>query len=168
METNGDTRRGLTAGQAMALADAGYARLDWKRLGASDAYKAYRWNRELSKAAEAARKAQREAVEAALTAEELEACRKYEEALSRGEGPETSKEDYEAAMSKLRPLLEGALAEDAGMGAAAPLRWEAWHELRRAAGDALPDAFDALLEGILWAAPEGGPAEEDADADSNE
>lgn len=125
------------------LASAGLTSLDYAGLSPDNAYKVYRFTRDLSKAFKELNEQRAELIEKALTKEEREQATKLEQ-----EGKQGSPE-HAALAAKVQPLLAELFKQEQAFEVR-KISAATYFALKAANRELLSNAIDAQLEGVLW------------------
>ena len=168
------SRTGIRNGEIVSLVNMGILNVDYSSVDGAQAYKVYRFLRDLRKAAQDIEEQRGELVRRHVSEEELKKAQAYEAALKEKKEPEMSGEDYravayEAALKeKKEPEMSGedyraviAKLSEAGKEVAAlmndttdidvrPVPFEEYFKLKKANRELFRPSVDMALEGVLW------------------
>lgn len=148
----------------MALVGAGLLGIDYSDADGGQAYKVYRFLRDVRNAARDIEEQRGELVRRHVSEEELRGAQAYEAARRDKREPEMSEEEYRAVIAKLSEAggeVE-ALMDDSTEMDVRPIPSDDYFRLKKANAGILKFFADELLEGVLWNDREGkdGPGAE--------
>lgn len=146
------SRTGIRNGEIVSLVSMGILNVDYSSVDGAQAYKVYRFLRDLRKAAQDIEEQRGELVRRHVSEEELKKAQAYEAALKEKKEPEMSGEDYRAVIAKLSEAggEVKALMDDSTEMDVRPIPSDDYFRLKKANAGILKFFADELLEGVLW------------------
>lgn len=146
------SRTGIRNGEIVSLVNMGILNVDYSSVDGAQAYKVYRFLRDLRKAAQDIEEQRGELVRRHVSEEELKKAQAYEAARRDKREPEMSEEEYRAVIAKLSEAggeVE-ALMDDSTEMDVRPIPSDDYFRLKKANAGILKFFADELLEGVLW------------------
>lgn len=146
------SRVSIKNGDITGLVNRGLLNIDYTEVDGGQAYKVYRFLRDMRKAAQDIEEQRGELVRRHVSEEELRKAQAYEAALKDKKEPEMSEEDYKAVIAR---LLEAgkeveALMNDTTDIDARPVPFEEYFKMKKANKGFFTTDVDIALEGVLW------------------
>lgn len=146
------SRVSIKNGDIIGLVNKGILNVDYSDVDGGQAYKVYRFLRDLRKAAQDIEEQRGELVRRHVSEEELKKAQAYEAARRDRREPEMSEEEYRAVIAKLSEAggeVE-ALMNDSTEMDVRPIPSDDYFRLKKANAGILKFFADELLEGVLW------------------
>lgn len=136
----------------IGLVNRGLLNIDYTEVDGGQAYKVYRFLRDVRKAAQDIEAQRGELVRRHVSEEELRKAQSYEAALKEKKEPEMSEEDYKAAIAKLSEAGKEveALMNDTTDIDARPVPFSEFFKMKKANKGFFTTDVDIALEGVLW------------------
>lgn len=146
------SRVSIKNGDIIGLVNRGLLNIDYTEVDGGQAYKVYRFLRDVRKAAQDIEEQRGELVRRHVSEEELRKAQAYEDALKEKKEPEMSEEDYKAAIAKLSEAGKEveALMNDTTDIDARPVPFEEYFKMKKANKGFFTTDVDIALEGVLW------------------
>ena len=146
------SRTGIRNGEIVSLVNMGILNVDYSSVDGAQAYKVYRFLRDLRKAAQDIEEQRGELVRRHVSEDELKKAQAYEAALKEKKEPEMSGEDYRAVIAKLSEAGKEveALMNDTTDIVVRPVPFEEYFKLKKANRELFRPSVDMALEGVLW------------------
>ena len=146
------SRVSIKNGDIIGLVNRGLLNIDYTEVDGGQAYKVYRFLRDVRKAAQDIEEQRGELVRRHVSEEELRKAQSYEAALKEKKEPEMSEEDYKAAIAKLSEAGKEveALMNDTTDIDARPVPFEEYFKMKKANKQFFTTDVDIALEGVLW------------------
>lgn len=144
--------RVMKNGELVALVNRGLLNIDYTEVDGGQAYKVYRFLRDVRKAAQDIEEQRGELVRRHVSEEELRKAQAYEAALKDKKEPEMSEEDYKAVIAKLSEAGKEveALMNDTTDIDVRPVPFEEYFKMKKANKGFFTTDVDIALEGVLW------------------
>ena len=146
------SKASIKNGDIIGLVNRGLLNIDYTEVDGGQAYKVYRFLRDVRKAAQDIEEQRGELVRRHVSEEELRKAQSYEAALKEKKEPEMSEEDYKAAIAKLSEAGKEveALMNDTTDIDARPVPFEEYFKMKKANKQFFTTDVDIALEGVLW------------------
>ncbi len=146
------SRVSIKNGDIIGLVNMGILNVDYSEVDGGQAYKVYRFLRDVRKAAQDIEEQRGELVRRHVSEEELRKAQAYEAALKDKKEPEMSEEDYKAVIARLSEAGKEveALMNDTTDIDARPVPFEAYFKMKKANKQFFTTDVDIALEGVLW------------------
>lgn len=144
--------KAINNGELVALVNRGLLNVDYTEVDGGQAYKVYKFLRDVRKAVMDIEEQRGELVRRHVSEEELKKAQSYEAALKEKKGQEMSEEDYKAVIAKLSEAGKEveALMNDTTDIDARPVPFEAYFKMKKANKQFFTTDVDIALEGVLW------------------
>ena len=144
--------RAIKNGELVALVNRGLLNIDYTEVDGGQAYKVYRFLRDVRKAAQDIEEQRGELVRRHVSEEELRKAQAYEAALKDKKEPEMSEEDYKAVIAKLSEAGKEveALMNDTTDIDVRPVPFCEFFKMKKANKGFFTTDVDIALEGVLW------------------
>lgn len=146
------SRVSIKNGDIIGLVNRGLLNIDYTEVDGGQAYKVYRFLRDVRKAAQDIEEQRGELVRRHVSEEELRKAQSYEAALKEKKEPEMSEEDYKAVIAKLSEAGKEveSLMNDTTDIDARPVPFEEYFKMKKANKQFFTTDVDIALEGVLW------------------
>lgn len=146
------SRVSIKNGDITGLVNRGLLNIDYTEVDGGQAYKVYRFLRDMRKAAQDIEEQRGELVRRHVSEEELRKAQAYEAALKDKKEPEMSEEDYKAVIARLSEAGKEveALMNDTTDIDARPVPFEEYFKMKKANKGFFTTDVDIALEGVLW------------------
>ena len=146
------SRVSIKNGDIIGLVNRGLLNIDYTEVDGGQAYKVYRFLRDVRKAAQDIEEQRGELVRRHVSEDELRKAQAYEDALKEKKEPEMPEEDYKAAIAKLSEAGKEveALMNDTTDIDARPVPFEEYFKMNMANQQFFTTDVDIALEGVLW------------------
>lgn len=146
------SRVSIKNGDIIGLVNRGILNIDYTEVDGGQAYKVYRFLRDVRKAAQDIEEQRGELVRRHVSEEELRKAQTYESALKEKKEPEMSEEDYKAVIAKLSEAGKEveALMNDTTEIDVRTIPFGEYFKLKQANREMLRPGADIALEGVLW------------------
>lgn len=144
--------RMMKNGELVALVNRGLLNIDYTEVDGEQAYKVYRFLRDVRKAAQDIEEQRGELVRRHVSEEELRKAQAYEAALKDKKEPEMSEEDYKAVIARLSEAGKEveALMNDTTEIDIRTIPFGEYFKLKKANREMFRPGADFALEGVLW------------------
>ena len=144
--------RAIKNGELVALVNRGLLNIDYTEVDGEQAYKVYRFLRDVRKAAQDIEEQRGELVRRHVSEEELRKAQSYEAAKKENKEPEMSEEDYKAVIAKLSEVGKEveALMNDTTDIDVRPVPFCEFFKMKKANKGFFTTDVDIALEGVLW------------------
>ena len=144
--------RAIKNGELVALVNRGLLNIDYTEVDGGQAYKVYRFLRDVRKAAQDIEEQRGELVRRHVSEEELRKAQTYEAALKEKKEPEMAEEEYKAVIAKLSEAGKEveALMNDTTDIDARPVPFCEFFKMKKANKGFFTTDVDIALEGVLW------------------
>lgn len=146
------SRVSIKNGDIIGLVNKGILNVDYSDVDGGQAYKVYRFLRNVRKAAQDIEEQRGELVRRHVSEEELRKAQSYEAALKEKKEPEMSEEDYKAVIAKLSEAGKEveALMNDTTEIDVRPVPFCEFFKMKKANKGFFTTDVDIALEGVLW------------------
>ena len=144
--------RAIKNGELVALVNRGLLNIDYTEVDGGQAYKVYRFLRDVRKAAQDIEEQRGELVRRHVSEEELRKAQSYEAALKDKKEPEIPEEDYKAVIAKLSEAgreVESLMNDTTDIDAR-PVPFEEYFKMKKSNKGFFTTDVDIALEGVLW------------------
>lgn len=144
--------RAMKNGELVALVNRGLLNIDYTEVDGGQAYKVYRFLRDVRKAVMDIEEQRGELVRRHVSDEELRKAQAYEAALKEKKEPEMSEEDYKAVIAKLNEAgreVESLMNDTTDIDVR-PVPFGEYFKMKKANKSFFATDVDIALEGILW------------------
>ena len=144
--------RAIKNGELVALVNRGLLNIDYTEVDGGQAYKVYRFLRDVRKAAQDIEEQRGELVRRHVSEEELRKAQSYEAALKDKKEPEIPEEDYKAVIAKLSEAGKEveSLMNDITDINVRPVPFCEFFKMKKANKEFFTTDVDIALEGVLW------------------
>ena len=144
--------RAIKNGELVALVNRGLLNIDYTEVDGGQAYKVYRFLRDVRKAAQDIEEQRGELVRRHVSEDELRKAQSYEDAKKENKAPEMSEEGYKAVIAKLSEAGKEveALMNDTTDIDARPVPFCEFFKMKKANKGFFTTDVDIALEGVLW------------------
>lgn len=144
--------KAISNGELVALVNRGLLNIDYTEVDGGQAYKVYKFLRDVRKAVMDIEEQRGELVRRHVSEEELRKAQSYEAALKEKKEPEMSEEDYKAVIAKLSEAGKEveSLMNDTTDIDARPVPFEEYFKMKKANKGFFTTDVDIALEGVLW------------------
>lgn len=139
-------------GDIIGLVNTGILNVDYSEVDGGQAYKVYRFLRDVRKAAQDIEEQRGELVRRHVSEEELRKAQAYEAALKEKKEPEMSEEDYKAVIARLSEAGKEveSLMNDTTDIDVRPVPFCEFFKMKKANKEFFSTDVDIALEGVLW------------------
>ena len=146
------SRASIKNGDIIGLVNTGILNVDYSEVDGGQAYKVYRFLRDVRKAAQDIEEQRGELVRRHVSEEELRKAQAYEAALKEKKEPEMSEEDYKAVIARLSEAGKEveALMNDTTEIDIRTIPFGEYFKLKKANREMFRPGADFALEGVLW------------------
>lgn len=146
------SRVSIKNGDIIGLVNMGILNVDYSEVDGGQAYKVYRFLRDVRKAAQDIEEQRGELVRRHVSEEELRKAQAYEAALKDKKEPEMSEEDYKAVIARLSEAGKEveALMNDTTEIDIRTIPFGEYFKLKKANREMFRPGADFALEGVLW------------------
>lgn len=146
------SRASIKNGDIIGLVNMGILNVDYSEVDGGQAYKVYRFLRDVRKAAQDIEEQRGELVRRHVSEEELRKAQAYEAALRDKKETEMSEEEYRAVIAKLSEAGREveALMNDTTAIDARPIPFADYFRLKKSNKEMFRPGVDFALEGVLW------------------
>ena len=146
------SRVSIKNGDIIGLVNKGILNVDYSDVDGGQAYKVYRFMRDVRKAAQDIEEQRGELVRRHVSEEEIRKAQSYEAALKEKKEPEMSEEDYKAVIAKLSEAGKEveALMNDTTEIDVRPVPFCEFFKMKKANKGFFTTDVDIALEGVLW------------------
>ena len=144
--------RAIKNGELVALVNRGLLNIDYTEVDGEQAYKVYRFLRDVRKAVMDIEEQRGELVRRHVSEEELRKAQSYEAALKDKKEPEIPEEDYKAVIAKLSEAgreVESLMNDTTDIDAR-PVPFEEYFKMKKSNKGFFTTDVDIALEGVLW------------------
>lgn len=144
--------RTMKNGELVALVNRGLLNIDYTEVDGGQAYKVYRFLRDVRKAVMDIEEQRGELVRRHVSEEELRKAQAYEAALKDKKAPEMSEEGYKAVIARLSEAGKEveALMNDTTDIDVRPVPFCEFFKMKKANKEFFSTDVDIALEGVLW------------------
>ncbi len=144
--------RVIKNGELVALVNRGLLNIDYTEVDGGQAYKVYRFLRDVRKAAQDIEEQRGELVRRHVSEEELRKAQAYEAAKKENKEPEMPDEEYKAVISKLSEAGREveSLMNDTTEIDVRPVPFCEFFKMKKANKGFFTTDVDIALEGVLW------------------
>lgn len=146
------SRVSIKNGDIIGLVNRGLLNIDYTEVDGCQAYKVYRFLRDVRKAAQDIEEQRGELVRRHVSDEELRKAQAYEAALKEKKEPEMSEEDYKAVIAKLSEAgreVESLMTDTTDIDVR-PVPFSEFFKMKKANKGFFATDVDIALEGMLW------------------
>ena len=146
------SRVSIKNGDIIGLVNRGLLNIDYTEVDGGQAYKVYRFLRDVRKAAQDIEEQRGELVRRHVSEEELRKAQAYEAALKDKKEPEMSEEEYKEVIAKLSEAgreVESLMNDTTDIDAR-PVPFEEYFKMKKANKEFFSTDVDIALEGVLW------------------
>lgn len=153
--------RAMKNGELVALVNRGLLNIDYTEVDGGQAYKVYRFLRDVRKAVMDIEEQRGELVRRHVSDEELRKAQAYEAAKKENKEPEMSKEEYKAVIAKLSEAgreVESLMNDTTDINVR-PMPFAEYFKMKKANKGFFTTDVDIVLEGVLWQDEEEGKDE---------
>lgn len=146
------SRVSIKNGELVALVNRGLLNIDYTEVDGGQAYKVYRFLRDVRKAAQDIEEQRGELVRRHVSEEELRKAQAYEAAKKENKEPEMPNEEYKAVISKLSEAGREveSLMNDTTEIDVRPVPFCEFFKMKKANKEFFSTDVDIALEGVLW------------------
>lgn len=146
------SRVSIKNGDIIGLVNRGLLNIDYTEVDGGQAYKVYRFLRDVRKAAQDIEEQRGELVRRHVSDEELRKAQAYEAALKEKKEPEMSEEEYKAVIAKLSEAGKEveALMNDTTDIDVRPVPFSEFFKMKKVNKTFFATDVDIALEGVLW------------------
>lgn len=144
--------RTMKNGELVALVNRGLLNIDYTEVDGGQAYKVYRFLRDVRKAAQDIEEQRGELVRRHVSEEELRKAQAYEAAKKENKEPEMPDEEYKAVISKLSEAgreVESLMNDTTDIDVR-PVPFCEFFKMKKANKEFFTTDVDIALEGVLW------------------
>ena len=144
--------RAIKNGELVALVNRGLLNIDYTEVDGEQAYKVYRFLRDVRKAVMDIEEQRGELVRRHVSEEELRKAQSYEAALKDKKEPEIPEEDYKAVIAKLSEAgreVESLMNDTTDIDAR-PVPFDEYFKMKKSNKGFFTTDVDIALEGVLW------------------
>lgn len=144
--------RAMKNGELVALVNRGLLDIDYTEVDGEQAYKVYRFLRDVRKAVMDIEEQRGELVRRHVSDEELRKAQAYEAALKEKKEPEMSEEEYKAVIAKLSEAgreVESLMNDTTDIDVR-PVPFSEFFKMKKANKGFFATDVDIALEGVLW------------------
>lgn len=146
------SRVSIKNGDIIGLVNRGLLNIDYTEVDGGQAYKVYRFLRDVRKAVTDIEEQRGELVRRHVSDEELRKAQAYEAALKEKKEPEMSEEEYKAVIAKLSEAgreVESLMTDTTDIDVR-PVPFSEFFKMKKANKTFFATDVDIALEGVLW------------------
>lgn len=144
--------KAISNGELVALVNRGLLNVDYTEVDGGQAYKVYKFLRDVRKAVMDIEEQRGELVRRHVSEEELRKAQAYEASKKENKAPEMSEEEYKTILAKLSEAGKEveALMNDTTDIDARPVPFAEFFKMKKANKEFFTTDVDIALEGVLW------------------
>lgn len=144
--------KAISNGELVALVNRGLLNVDYTEVDGGQAYKVYKFLRDVRKAVMDIEEQRGELVRRHVSEEELRKAQAYEASKKENKEPEMSEEEYKTILAKLSEAGKEveALMNDTTDIDARPVPFAEFFKMKKANKEFFTTDVDIALEGVLW------------------